>query len=188
MAFKKKVSLEAESTIRLGGRDNNGKPNPTSIEGYYLGSRAVEGDMGTSYLHVFQTKNGNVGVWGKTKLNSLLTSDLVGMMVQATFTGMGKAKKGRNAPYNYEVQYDEENTIDVSGLAAATNEAVEDDYVAEDDTTYADDDGGEADVMDDDSALDEVPPPRTVTAPKKPLATPDASRQARVKQLLVGKR
>jgi len=179
MPYKKVVSLEADKTIQLGGIDENGRPNPTKVEGYYLGKREIDGDFGVNFLHYFQTENGNVGVWGKTRLNSRLTSNLIGTMLLVTFTGMIPAKKkGRKPSYGYEVQYDEDNKIDVSGLLSDTE--IEN---AEDSEYDPMSDASEVDPAADEEHLDEAPAVRAMP-PKRAASTPDAERQAKVKALL----
>ena len=167
MAFKRVPELSSNVTIKLGGKDASGKSNPTSLEGYYLGRREAQSDYGAGVIHFFQTQEGNVGVWGKTNMNRLLSDERLGQMVRVTFTGMGKAAKGKSAPYNYSVEYDEDETTDVSGIDLNTS-AHED---AEDPST------------DDDSPSDEIQPPKAV-APARPLATPNASSAAKVQALL----
>lgn len=143
MAYKKKIDARTDNTIQLGG-EKDGIKNPTTIEGYYLGSKSVDGDYGPGKLHIFNTSEGNIGVWGKTNLNHLLSPENVGQMCLVTFTGMGKAKKGRRPAYEYSLQYDEENTIDVTGvnLEATENNSEDDDSV--DDVTYEGEQASEA--------------------------------------------
>ncbi len=180
MAFKKKLELSADTTITLGGVDKDGKNCPKSVEGYYLGSRATpDKGFGPGTLHFFQTATGNVGVWGKSRLNSLLTKDLIGTMVRPTFTGMSPKVKGRNPSYLFDLEVDEANTIDVSGLD--TNPTT---YQDDDDSDYQSDDvADEADVDADDAPADEVPPARAA-APRRPVTTPSAESQARTQALL----
>jgi len=122
MGFKKKIELRTDQTMQLGGNNSKtGKANPTQVEGYYLGAKDIESDFGVGKLHYFQTAEGTVGVWGKTHMNILLTTDHLGQMVRVSFVGMrAPFKKGRRPSYQYELEYDAENTIDVSGIALQT--------------------------------------------------------------------
>ena len=126
MAFKKVLSLDAEITVALGGRDKKtGKANPTKVEGYYLGSRQVTGGKkGPSIIHFFQTPKGNLAVWGKTDSNRKLAGVAPGTMTRVSFDKMKPTPNGDMYCYNVEV--DEDNTIDVSELApsqeASSNE------------------------------------------------------------------
>lgn len=117
MGFKEITSLDAENTISLGGYNKKlRKENPTEVEGYYLGSRKVtstKNSQGFSSLHVFQTAEGNLGVWGKTDMDRKLGQVTVGTMTKVEFTGM-KATKN-NDMYTYKVQVDSDNTIEVKG-------------------------------------------------------------------------
>jgi hypothetical protein len=45
MAFKETNGAESDTSISLGGLNKKtNKPNPTSIEGYYIGSQQIKTD------------------------------------------------------------------------------------------------------------------------------------------------
>lgn len=180
MAYKEKLQLSTDKTITIGGASADGKPNPTKIEGFYLGAKTVDSDFGPGKLHIFQTAEGNVGVWGKTHLNGLLSPDLTGTMVLVTFAGMkAPSKKGRRPSYSYKVQYNSENTIDVTGLAATQ----ETEQVS--DNEYYDDNGSD----DSDTDVDyDTAVTKAATPPAKAATAPSAERQAKVRALLAGKK
>lgn len=128
MAFKEVASLDADTTIAIGKTDKKtGKAYPTQAEGYYLGSRTVEGSRGPSTLHFLQTPKGNLGVWGTTDLNRKLNRVKPGVMVRITSTGTKPTPKGDM--FTYRVQDDNDNTIDVGGLTDSPTTA----YADEDD-------------------------------------------------------
>lgn len=134
MSFTEIASLDADTTIALGGvNKQTGKKNPTSVEGYYLGSRQVDGKRGKSNLHFLQTNKGNVGVWGKTDLDRKLSGVLVGTMIRASFVGMTPTPKGDM--YKFKVEIDKDNTIEVATLAAGAGNSNSSSY-SEDDGTY----------------------------------------------------
>lgn len=120
MSFKEVQTLDADTTISLGGVDRKtGKKRPTQIEGYYLGKREVDSPKsksGKASLHFLQTSKGNIGVWGKTDLDRKLDAVAPGTMVRATFTGMQGTPNGEM--YKFKVEADESNTIDVADLSA----------------------------------------------------------------------
>ena len=153
MGFKEVNSLDASVTITIGGFDKkNKKDNPTSAEGYYLGSRVIPGGKyGDSTLHVLQTANGNLGIWGKTDLNKKVGLVKTGTMIRISYTGL-KELKGGNDMHTYRVELDEDNTIDVSGISAAAN--VDSDDTGDDDAYET-----EEDEVDDEP---EVEAPRVV--------------------------
>lgn len=188
MALVKRPDLGTETVTQLGGINaKTGKPNPKSVEGYYLGFKATDSDFGPGKLHIFQTAQGNVGVWGKTNSNRQLTSDLVGNMVKLVFTGMGKASKGRKPPYNYEVYEDKSDTIEVAPAAASTfgdNQESNDDTSA-DEVDYSQDESEDSDVTTEEEALDVAPPARP-TMPRRVASTPSAASIASVKARLMG--
>jgi hypothetical protein len=184
MAFKEIASLDADNTISLGGiNKKTGKPNPKTAEGYFLGTRKVESKMsqsGECSLHFLQTPKGNLGIWGKTDLDRKLVNVAPGTMIRVTQTAMQKCP-GKADMYKFKVEIDDENTINVaSGEVGNTEEA--DDY--EDDVpelSYGSEE--ETDVDAEEEELDVAPPARA-TRPAAPAATPDAARQAKVKELL----
>lgn len=150
MGFQQVTDLDAESTIALGGHNKKtGKANPTSVEGYYLGSRKVESKKAKSgfcFIYYFQTPKGNVGVWGKTDLDRKMETVTPGLMVRASFLKMVTTPSGEM--YKYVVEFDPENTIEVSTLVAGEgNEA--DTTTDTNDTT--DDDAADEDEVDEDA-------------------------------------
>jgi hypothetical protein len=124
MAYKEITSLDADTTIALGGKNKKtGKNNPTRVEGFYLGSRKVESQKsktGFAYIHYFQTSTGNVGVWGKTDMDRKLQSANVGQMTLVNFDKMKETKNGEM--YVYKVQQDPDNAIEVSGNFGSNDE------------------------------------------------------------------
>ncbi len=191
MAFKKKLDANAETATALGGKNGQGKANPTSIEGYYLGAKSVETDYGPAKLHIFQdAETGtNTGVWGKTNMNRLLSPELVGQMCQVSFTGMGKAQKGRRPPYNYEVLHDEDNRIDTAGINLTAEASEEPDYDTTSHNTSGsqyDDESDSVDPEDDEKPVDELPP-RRATPPRAAAVAPNAAAVARTQSLLNGR-
>lgn len=136
MGFKEVLSLDCDTTISLGGEDKKTKkPNPTKIEGYYIGTKEVGPNKFNKnkqdVVHVFQTKEGNTGVWGKTDLDTKLKNTVPGRMVRVTFTGTIPTNKG-NDMLKFKVEIDDSNTIDVSDLAGTTDNTYSDDVSEED--------------------------------------------------------
>lgn len=178
MSFKEVADLDCSDAIALGGTNRKtGKPNQNSIEGYYLGSRQVaspKSKTGYAALHVFQTNKGNVGVWGKTNLDSKLASVVAGTMTRATFVGMVETKN--NPMYKYKVETDASNTIEVS--SANTSNSSSDDEGT--DSAY---DSGYDEESENEQALDEAPVQRA-SRPAQAALPPSAERQSRVQALL----
>lgn len=140
--FQEVKSLDADTTVALGGFNKKArKDNPTSAEGYFLGSKKVaspKSKTGYAYIHVLQTPKGNLGVWGKTDMDRKLLSVTPGMMIRITHTGMQPTPNGEM--YKYKVEVDSDNTIDVGDLTAAaandtdSNSSEESDAVEYDET------------------------------------------------------
>lgn len=188
MAFQEVADLDCSTTTALGGTDKkSGKKNPTSIEGYYVGTRQVvspKSKTGFAALHVFQTKTGNVGVWGKTNLDAKMLTVKPGAMARVEFTGMVETKN--NPMYKYRVQVDLDNVIDV----ASADNSIQGDS---DTDSFVDNDGGEygagaseSDIGTEEAPLDE-PPVTRATRPATPAATPSAQRIAEVQARLNGR-
>src|ERR1700679_1176128 len=143
MAFKKKTDLSSDTTVQVGGVDNKtGKPNPKSLEGYFLGTREVTTAYGKAKVHVFQTEHGNVSYFGKTNSNRLLDDpELVGQMVRLTFTGMAKPQPGKAPAYKFELEHDPDNTIDVSTVdTSSQSEEPEEEHNSEEEASEAEQD------------------------------------------------
>ena len=118
MAYEKIKDLSTDTVFKLGGQDpKTGKPNPGQIEGYYLGSRAVQTSAGNAVIHVFQTPKGNEGIWGTKKLNDNLTRNVVGFMTLVVYKGKKKLSGGKTQ-HEYDMSVDKTNRIEVSVEAA----------------------------------------------------------------------
>ncbi len=142
MGFKELASLDADVTTPIGGvNKKTGKKNPSSVEGYYLGTREVESKKsknGLSKIHFLQTDKGNVGVWGKTDMDRKLDGVTPGCMIRITHTGMQPTPNGEM--YKYKVEVDEDNTIQVSSNRISSLGGSEDssDYDSESLESYED--------------------------------------------------
>lgn len=170
MSYQTKFDGRTDKTIRLGGDGN-----PTSIEGYFLGSKDTQSDYGPGKLHLFQTSEGVVGVWGKTRMNTLLTDNHRGQMVLLSFTGMiAPSKKGRRPSYGFKLQYDPENTIDVSNIDLSATPSAEDEEDVSDVSNSFHEETEENETF--------TPPPKRPTAPI--AAAPSAERQAKMQAML----
>lgn len=186
MAFKPLADLDASTTTAIGGvNKETGKKNPTSIEGYFVGTRQVpsrKAKSGFCSLHILQTAQGNVGVWGKTNLDQKIPSVLPGQMIRISFVGM--VETPNNPMYKYKVEVDADNTIEVNltddtaagaTAAGALEAGAYEDAPDETDPTTEDDQPYEAPT-----AL----PARRPAAPAQPASS---ERQAAVRNVL-GKR
>ncbi len=186
MGFKEIADLDCDKTVAIGGTDKkSGKPNLTTITGYYIGSRDVESPKsknGKAKLHVFQTKTGNVGVWGKTNLDQKMLGVNPGVLTKVSFTGMVPTK---NQPmYKYKVECDTENTIEVAAPAESDGATSEETYEELSEHAGYENEPSEDPALDEEEApLDETPPART-TAPKHAAAPADPAGRAAVQNLL----
>lgn len=177
MGFKEVQSLNCDEAVALGGvNKKTGKSNPKQVEGYYLGNRMVpskKSSTGFARLHVFQTASGNLGVWGKTDLDQKLASVGIGSMVRATFTGM--IPTGKGDMYNYKVEHDADNTIEVA-LPSETSTNEEDSY-----ETAAEQ--YEEETEEEEELADEAPLERP-SRPRVAKEAPNGASTARSKELL----
>lgn len=180
MAFVTVTDLSCDTTVSLGGSNRKtGKKNPTQVEGYYLGRKKVEDTKkksGFSYIHVLQTPNGNLGVWGKTNLDQKLENVAFGTMIRATHVGMQPTKNGEM--YTYKVEVDKDNTIEVSTPSSEVGQQL---------NLSADyDDGGQAFGGGDDEE-EENPTGFESESFNRPASTV-AANKSKVEALLKGKR
>lgn len=179
MAFTEVQDLGCDKAISLGGRDKKtNKPNPTTVQGYYLGSRDIASKFsktGFAKMHILSTPTGNVGVYGKTDLDRKIAEVRAGCMVRITQNGSVPTNKG-NDMLKFKVEVDTDNTIDVGNLASAPSN----DSEAPASETYADDDSG--------YAYQDDLPVETAPAPRQPARSPAPADKARVQQLLSGRK
>lgn len=139
MGYEKVADLSTDNVVKLGGfNEKTQKPNPTTMEGYYLGSRTVQTTNGDAKIHVFQTAKGNVGVWGSKDINDKLTQVRVGTMTLAEFTGKQKLQGGKTLN-KFAVSQDKSNMINISGAVDESYDTTSDDS-ANDDGSYNDTD------------------------------------------------
>lgn len=178
MAFKAVLDLSADTTISLGGTNRKtGKKNPNQVEGYYLGNKKVadtKKKAGFSYIYIFQTAQGNLGIWGKTDLDRKMSQAPIGAMVRATHTGMVPTPNGEM--YKYSVEVDTDNTIEVSGTTTDQEPVAE---------GYAEDAAGTLDASDTDETYDTALADEEEERQNQALAA--AERKAKVQALLNGK-
>ncbi len=169
MAYQTKFDGSCDKAVTLGAENN-----PTSLEGYFLGSKETpDKGYGPGKLHIFQTKEGTTGVWGKTRLNNLLTKELVGQMCLVNFTGMIQpSKKGKRPSYGYKVQHDPDNTVVVDAVSADSSE--------NDDV----DSSGDNDLFEESSSIDEeyTPPPAKSVA--RATAPVDEARRQKFESMI----
>ncbi len=193
MGFQDIADLDCQVTTAIGGVDKkSNKKNPTSIDGFFIGTRQVpsaKSKTGFASLHVLQTEKGNVGVWGKTNLDQKMTAVKAGQLVRISFTGMVETKN--NPMYKYRVQVDPSQTIEVNtgddGQAVGADEGA----YEEEGNSFSAGDGAEegyeaeAGLDEEEAPLDEAPVQRPVAATRR--AAPDPQRAAKVQALLKGR-
>lgn len=180
MAFTEVTDLGCDVTISLGGvNKKTNKANPTKLEGFYLGAKQIEDQKkksGKSFIYVFQTSNGNVGVWGKTDLDRKMSAVEPGTLARLSYTGMQKIP-GKNDMYKYKVEVDQTQTIEVS----AQQTPVSDDSA---NTGYSEPEEAYEELNEEEEApADEVAPARPV-APARAASAPSADQRAKVQALL----
>lgn len=171
MAYKPVFDGNTDRTVTLGKEGN-----PKSIEGYFLGTKEVSSDYGVGKLHIFQTGEGTIGVWGKSRLDKMLNTSLVGQMCLVQFTGMiASNKKGRKPSYGFKVMHDPENVIEVHSSPTVSSEAL-------DEST----DEELIDSYESVEELEEAVPYTPPAAPKRPAVAANPAKQAAVQALLNG--
>jgi len=132
MAWKTVTSLDCDTVFALGGvNGKTNKPNPTSIKGYYLGSRSTQVNGEEATIHVFQTPKGNQGIWGSADTRAKLKQVAAGTMTLVEFVEKKKISGGKTKKI-FSVSQNTDNTIEVGALP--TGQANES-YVDEEDET-----------------------------------------------------
>lgn len=160
MARKKVIDLDASSTFSF---EKEGQV----FEGFYIGFKTVTTSFGPSQLHVFQTEDGSVGVWGSAQLNAKLATIKKGSMTYITYLEKVKVPKGSMKVFS--VEFDDEISIDVGTTAInfqQTSEPEADQPGAEE---PADVDPNEPDEPEE---AEEILPPPPKVAAKAPAPKP----------------
>lgn len=170
--------------VTLGGvNKTTGQKNPTELEGYYL---RVEGRPNKynknkpQNFYVFQTKDGEVGLYGKAGLDKEMKKAVAGRMTKVVNTGQTLDTGMGNPMIVFKVFQDRSNTINVDEFnPPAQSESTSSGSDASDDLEAS----GSGDWGDVDDTEEDLPPPRP-QAPRTPASTPSADKQARVQALL----
>lgn len=177
MGFKEITSLDTDTTTAIGGTNRKtGKKNPSSAEGYFLGTKQVaspKSKTGFAALHILQTAHGNLGVWGKTDMDRKMQSVVPGTMVRITHSGMQATPNGEM--YKFRVEVDPSNIVDVSGLGGEA---------AEEETQEASGFQDAEELVEEEEAPLDEPVVARAQAPRAPAKAASADRQAAVQALL----
>jgi len=80
-----------------------------SVEGVFI---ATEHDIGEnkSALYTLEVDGNPIKIWGSAVLDQKMIAIKPGDKVKITFTGLGEAKAGRNAPKLFKVERDDNIT------------------------------------------------------------------------------
>lgn len=168
--------LSADVTVALGKPDKKTGKIKTSLEGYYLGTKSgIKTDHGNTSLHIFQTAEGNVGIWGTTRLDKLISTyseRILGCFCTVDYLGKEKkARPGKSPAHLFKLSASKTNKINVANLQE--NSSYEEELTDE--------------SINDELSEESEPIAARPVAPKSPASTPDAARQARVQALLSGR-
>lgn len=159
--IRKIIDLQADSTIQM---DKVGQ----KAVGNYLGFKTVTTGFGPSKLHVLAGEGGTLGVWGGAQLDAKLATVPKGALTFVTFTTKSVIKNGKRTPKGYDVEYDDENIMDIGNVAVSlSKEPAEDqeysdpqnEEEAADTDPYDDSDDGE-------EAQEPIAPPIRAAFPK----------------------
>lgn len=132
------------------------------LTGYYLGSFDHDGEYGPTKKHVFKTAKGLKVVFGQTHLTQLLDGEKPGQLMQVTYSGDKKMKKG-NPMKEYTLDIDDEQVLDADEIPDQNDDSSSGDEDLFEDPSQEDDEPAE--VEDEEEPMDEVK-----TAPAKTLA------------------
>jgi len=197
MAYETIADFDCTKTISVGGTRLDKKTgkrykNPTQIEGFYVGTKSgIDNKLNPEKpmsIHIFQTAEGNVGVWGKTDLDQKMRRAKVGYMTLVAFDKM--VPTNRLPMFKYTVQQDPQNVNQdlVVGCDTLNNvQAEESTSSFESEEEAVEEEAFEEEAsLDSEEAVDE-PVLSQAQAPKT-LKTPDPDRLAQTRRLLGGKK
>lgn len=169
--------LDDIQTVVLGGVDKKtGKKNPTQLEGYFLRVETRPNRYNPNKpqnFYIFQTSTGQVGIYGKAGIDREMKKATLGVMTLVKDTGQVLDTGKGNPMKVFQISQDKANVLDAASLAQSNVAPQSDeDYISnsEDDET-------------DEELVEEIAA-RAPVAPKVPLKTPSAERQAALQALL----
>lgn len=185
MARRPVLDLEADKTVEFTTKGQE-------FSGYYLGYKTVANSLskdGISKLHIFQTEEGKVGVWGTAKLNAKLQGILErtnttqqAYMTFVTYGGKVKLGVGKTQ-HLFDIEYDDEISLDLGGVATAASSAPA--AASSNDAEDASDDIGEE--FGEEEEIEEAPAARAPLTKGKAPATFSKGHQAKVANMLTRK-
>lgn len=197
MARKRVLDLNVDNVYGFGEKKGDKRVNE-EVSGYYLGSKNVQGSMGPSIIHAFQTAKGSFGVWGSKQLNDNLAQVIKGTMTFITYKG--KVKIPRGTMKTFLVEFDDEDTIPLANVdvnfTPSNSEADAEDAI--DDSVEASDyDDAEQELAAAEEEIEEVAPPVQTRRPQpassgigatRSASTATADQRAKAQALLSKKR
>lgn len=168
MAFKRKADVGQGEVFKF---EKIGQ----QITGFYLGSFDHAGNYGPTKKHVFKTPKGVKVVFGQGHLTQLLEGEAPGQLMQITYAGDKKLKKG-NPMKEYTLDIDADQTLDadeIPGELEASSEPEEYESPESDEPTEVEEEEEEMDTV-------KTAPARSLAAPKaQPAVT-----KSRVNEIL----
>lgn len=183
MGFKAVASLDCDVSTALGGYTDKTKKtlNPTQAEGYYLGTKVTTGGkFGDSNLHILQTPEGNIGIWGKTDLDRKIKAVKPGTMVRLTATDERRPSNKGNDMHVFLVEEDQDNRIEVPEYSQESKTGTET-------APQEQEEQEESDPAAEAAPAPDVVKTAKVTKPAAAAKAPDAARAAQVRSLLGSK-
>lgn len=134
MAYEK---LSDVKPVALGGVDKKtGHRNPTELEGYYIRREEKPNKFNPGKpqsFYVFETKDGQVGLFGKAGIDREMKKASIGVMTKVVDTGKTLDTGKGNPMRVFEVFQDSSNSISVEERVAAIEEGFDDEPEAEED-------------------------------------------------------
>lgn len=171
--------LGSVEVVVLGGVDKaSGKRNPSELEGYLLSVEQRPNKFNPAKpqnFYIFQTKEGNKGVYGKAGIDSVLKGARLGAMTKLVATGQTLDTGKGNPMKVFKGFQDKTNTVDVSAIDFSTE-------------SHSD---AEADIAEYDAVEEDHVEAYSAIAPSRPIArpsAPSADKAAAVQALLSSRR
>jgi hypothetical protein len=168
MARQKVSDYSEMPTIRF-GEEQGDLGVGEEFQGFYKGCKTANTKYGEKKVHTFETKAGDVQMWGSTMLDRKLSQVGVGNLTFITYLGQGEKQRGKQPAKLFNVEQDREQTIHVDVPQVSFRGSEESDI--------ADDVGYEGEY--------EAPSRAAPVPAAKPMATtPSSANRAKVAALL----
>lgn len=176
MARKKVVDLNVDKTLSFGDKPDQVKRG-REVSGYLLGHKKITTDYGPATVHILQGKDGNFGIYGSKQLTDNLMQIELGVMVFVKYVDKVKIKGGKTLK-KFDVEFDDEDVIEVTGIQAAASDPSDAGDEAEEEEEE------EQEAEEEEAEEEEEEEEETQAASSRPLSKPNSATSSKAQALL----